>query len=111
MQSPVIVTEDQYVRCLKRLWCELSHVIGNSLESLDFEQAGAAVHTANIGIEWLTQHLGDRVISRKPSYPSPARSPGLTSLDFYMGIYQTQGIREEPTGHQAAQTCVIKQEV
>ena len=59
----------------------------NALSNIVWMQDGAPPHVASSVKQCLTQHFGDRVISRHFPFPWPPRSPDLTPLDFWLWGY------------------------
>lgn len=49
-----------------------------------FRQDGATSHTSRISMDLLRLAFPDRLISRNGDIPWPARSPDLTSPDFFL---------------------------
>ena len=46
-------------------------------------------------MEWVIQHLGKKLISRRTPIPWPARSPDLTPLDFVLCGYLKDRVYEK----------------
>ncbi|GFV18026.1 uncharacterized protein TNCV_168301 [Trichonephila clavipes] len=59
----------------------------NALNDIVWMQDGAPPHIARSVKRLLDQHFGDRIISRYYPFPSPARSPDLTPMDFWFWGY------------------------
>ena len=110
-RSPVTVTKERYLRCLERFWQELSGLQGTHLEDFWFQQDGAAPHTSKISLEWLAEHFGEKIISRKTSIPWPARSPDLTPLDFFLWGYLKARVYEKSPENITQLKKAITQEV
>ena len=47
-----------------------------------FKKDGATAHTSQQVQEWLETKFQGRIISRDASFPLPARSPDINSLDY-----------------------------
>ena len=55
-------------------------------EEMVFQQDGAPAHYARVVCNLLNKELDGRWIERRGSIEWPARSPGLTPLDFFFGV-------------------------
>uniref|UniRef100_A0A0K0EGT5 Transposable element Tc3 transposase n=1 Tax=Strongyloides stercoralis TaxID=6248 RepID=A0A0K0EGT5_STRER len=56
-------------------------------EGMWFQQDGAPSHTARETLDLLNRLFENRVISKKANINSPARSPNLNPLDFFLWGY------------------------
>ncbi|GFV34312.1 uncharacterized protein TNCV_4023271 [Trichonephila clavipes] len=59
----------------------------NALNNIVWMQDGAPPHIARSVKRLLDQHFGDHIISRYYPFPWPARSPDLTTMDFWFWGY------------------------
>lgn len=63
------------------------------LNSVVFQQDGAAPHTAQVVLDYLQQRFPDRLISFRTQVMWPPRSPDLNPLDFYLWGHIKQLLR------------------
>lgn len=98
--STATVDQHGYVNVLKTFWQHLQkypNLSKSQMNRMWFQQDGAPPHTSRLALEWLEDHFGPRVISRKTATPWPAHSPDLTPLDFYLwGYLKSQVYKESP---------------
>lgn len=80
--NTVTVTSERYVKVMAKFWAAFQRARSGELDW--FMQDGAPPHTANITMNWLRDHFGRRVISKKSEHPWAPHSPDLNPLDFYL---------------------------
>ena len=71
----------RFFRCF---WEELEKLYKGYLPKFWFQQDGATPHTSNKSLEWIKDHFGSRVISRRCEHQWAPYSPDLSPLDFYL---------------------------
>ena len=81
----VTVNKERYIAVLRKFWQALGRRRGVQRDEQWFQQDGAPPHTANITMEWLRGHFGDRLISRKAAITWASHSPDMTPLTFTFG--------------------------
>ena len=82
------VTGDVYLNLLKRsLWPALRALMGDEIDPVNFQQDGASAHYSKVAWRWLDHTYKERWIGRAGPIPWPARSPDLSSLDFWLWGY------------------------
>ena len=57
-----------------------------------FQQDGATPHTATATIQHLKEMFGEKVISKKTTFPWAPRSPDLSPLDFFLWGYCKENV-------------------
>ena len=88
--STTTVDQHGYVEVLEKFWRQLQDdpVQSNRRNPpVWFQQDGAPAHTSRLALQWLDDHFGARLLSRKTPTPWPAHSPDLTPMDFYLWGY------------------------
>ena len=88
--STTTVDQHGYVEGLDKFWRQLQDNSGHNGRRntrVWFQQNGAPAHTSKLALQWLNDHFGARVLSRKTPTPWPAHSPDLTPLDFFLWGY------------------------
>jgi len=81
------VTSDRYLRLLRTKFLPALTRRGETPETCWFQQDGAAPHTANVVLNWLTETFGENLISLKTDTKWPPHSPDLSPLDFFLWGY------------------------
>jgi len=80
--NTVTVTAERYVKVMTKFWSALQRKRPNNRDW--FMQDGAPPHTANLSLNWLQDHFGNRVISKKADHAWSPHSPDLNPLDYYL---------------------------
>ena len=83
----VTVNATRYITVLDSFWRELETFPGVQTRKQWLQQDGATPHTANIAMDWLREHFGDRFISRRHSPEWAPVSPDLSPPDFYLWCF------------------------
>jgi hypothetical protein len=81
----IIVTSDRYVNMLNVFL--LPQLANRNLPQIWFQQDGATTHTARQSMAVLRPAFRGRLISRFRNINYPARSPDLTTPDFFLWGY------------------------
>ena len=72
-----------------------------------FQQDGATCHTTRLNMDILSQHFPGRLISRHGDVEWPARSPDLSSLDFFLwGYLKSQVYKSNPSTLQELKAAI-----
>ena len=78
------VNSDRYLTLLKNKFLPALRRKGVDINSIWFQQDGAAPHTAVQVLNWLRETFGNNFISFKSDRVWPPHSPDLNPLDFFM---------------------------
>ena len=101
------VDQHGYVEVLEKFWRQLQddqNQTNRRSAPAWFQQDGAPAHTSNLALQWLHDHFGARLVSRKTATPWPAHSPDLTPMDFYLWGY----LKSEVTKKKAKNLSELK---
>lgn len=82
--NAMTINKERYISILNQFWRALRSKCADTLQQQWVQQNGATSHTARVSMEWLSEHLEGRLISRRSAVGWPAHSPDLTPLDFYL---------------------------
>ena len=85
--SAATVTAKRYCKVLHRFWGLLQRCCADNINIQWLQQDGAPAHTARESLDWIQNHFGNRVISKKTIHEWPPRSPDLTPPDFFLWGY------------------------
>lgn len=78
------VNKGRYLNVLKKKFLPALRRKGIDVDTIWFQQDGAAPHTAIDVITWLQQTFGRNLISLKTDCEWPPHSPDLSPLDFFL---------------------------
>lgn len=81
------VTGDRYREMIDNFFIPELYCLGETEDSVLFQQDGATAHTADETMDLLGDYFGNRLISYRANVPWPPRSPDLTPLDFFLWGY------------------------
>lgn len=90
------VTTDRYLTILKKNFIPELQKRGHTLHNVWFQQDGAAPHTANAALDWLSDTFAPNLISLKTAIEWPPHSPDLNPLDFFMWGYLKERVYTPP---------------
>ncbi|KAI6655343.1 hypothetical protein LOD99_2178 [Oopsacas minuta] len=83
-EKTVTINADRYLKILEVFWKELEENYREYLPKFWFQQDGATPHTSNKCLDWIKNHFGSRVISRRCDHEWAAYSPDLSPPDYYL---------------------------
>ena len=102
----VTVRKEPYVKIIELFWEELGERDVDKDEQW-FQQDGAPPHTANITMDWLKDHFGERLISRRANTEWSPHSPDLNPPDFFLwGFLKDKIYQNNPQTIQALKTAI-----
>jgi hypothetical protein len=95
-EQTVTVTSDRYVNMLEEFF--LPRIDEMDLGDIRFQQDEATAHTSRASMAVLRDHFPGRLISLRGNLEWPARSPDLTSCDFFFcGVFEIPCLYQPPT--------------
>ena len=83
----ITINTEHYGEVLKKFYKALGRRRGLVRDEQWFQQDGATPHTSNITLQWLRDHFGDQIISRRCAVEWAPHSPDLNPPDFYLWGY------------------------
>ncbi len=89
------VTAERYITILRTKFIPALRKI-TDMDRVWYQQDGAAPHTANVVLNFLTQVFPSRHISLKTDFEWPPHSPDLNPLDFFMWGYLKERVYSPP---------------
>ncbi|KAI6646878.1 hypothetical protein LOD99_9147 [Oopsacas minuta] len=83
-EKTVTINTDRYLKILEVFWKELEENYRGYLPKFWLQQDGATPHTYNKSLDWIKNHFGSRVISRRCDHEWAPYSPDLSPPDYYL---------------------------
>ena len=93
-----MVNQQKYQEVLKQIIRCLQQRCADMFNLQWLKQDGALAHTTKKTLEWLTECMGGRVISKGATISWPPQSPDLTPPDFFLrGHIKQMVCRDNPS--------------
>lgn len=104
------VTAERYITILRTKFIPALRKI-TDMDTVWYQQDGAAPHTANVVLNFLTQVFPSRHISLKTDFEWPPHSPDLNPLDFFMWGYLKERVYSPPPANLKELKSAIRREM